>query len=775
MEYEDSNNSELDLLDLANAILTILSSSDKIENEEELFSDEFYIKVISSLLQDEEFQMESGKTSEEKINNLKGILDILSSNIGAELSEIDVKGIILKHDRESAKGLLELLLAIIQTIIKGHLEDIELDDNEEFKNHSLSENKLNLSEKKANDKMRLDKDEEIDLENLESLRLGKDKEKKKNSEKKENKNKSKEDKEEEEEEVKIEDNSKKNILNDEEDDSKEIKNLTDQKPKEFEDNILLDDEGYMKKSNNNKPTGNDNGDEDILKDSKEKKKEIDDILNNSNEININQITESEKKSSLKKSNEIPNLLDEDNSDFKKAKNQFEDIRILDQDNSDNLNNYSDQHQAYSVPQTQQKLQLPGASEENDLENDNDFDYNYNLDKKNKKEDSNITNSNINNSSQNKLNKSNNSKSGHQTTEKNKISKKNSSSKKHIESSNKKSTNKKDKIENENISKSKANESDKKNVENEEEGEVKGIQGGDPGEKNNVDGNQINPEQKISQTNEEDNGESPLYDEGFKYEIMKEFKRIYGDKLDNIFLKHNLENSRNTFELALRNIKLAKQKMMKIGNRIPEVDDLKTKEYIQRYERERQMMEINYNRDQKKLNFFEERAINNFKQNIKDMKKAKEIEAKKTESEIERRRKAQEVRNHHNQVKFCNEIYQRALILEKEKNLEKIKKKREINRKENEEKRLAMERIENYYKDQIRLLREILENEKKQKEIEHRAHIQFLSKLEKEKRNEYKKELDNIFDRFDQEEKKNEFERKNKKEINKIFEAYYGSK
>ena len=257
--------------------------------------------------------------------------------------------------------------------------------------------------------------------------------------------------------------------------------------------------------------------------------------------------------------------------------------------------------------------------------------------------------------------------------------------------------------------------------------------------------------------------------------MKEFRRIYGDKLDNIFLKHNMEISRNTLELALRNIKLAKQKMMKISNRIPEVDDLKTKEYLLKYEKERQMMEMNYNKDQKKLNFFEQRAINNFKQNIKDMKKTKEIEARKTEIEIERRRKAQEVRNHHNQIKFCNEIYQRALQLEKEKNLEKIKKKREINKKENEDKRLAMERIENYYKDQIRLLREILANEKKQKEIEHRAHIQMLSKLEKEKRNEYKKELDNIFDRFDQEEKKNEFERKNKKELAKIFDSYYGSK
>ena len=121
-------------------------------------------------------------------------------------------------------------------------------------------------------------------------------------------------------------------------------------------------------------------------------------------------------------------------------------------------------------------------------------------------------------------------------------------------------------------------------------------------------------------------------------------------------------------------------MLKIENRLPEVDDLKTKEYILRYERERQMMEANYNKEQKRINFFEERAINNFKQNMKDAKKTKEIAARKTENEIERRRKAQEVSNYHNQVKFCNEIYQRALELEKEKKIEKMKKKREQNKK-----------------------------------------------------------------------------------------------
>ena len=765
---DDSNNSEDYLLTLANNILSIFNSSDKIENEEDLFSDEFYISVISVLIQEGELDIQPGKTAEEKVKNLKILLELLSGILEADLSQIDVKAMIMKHDKKSAKELLELLFSLVHNILKANLdEDVDLDD-EEMKSHSFNENKLNLSAKKPKEKMRLDKDEEIDLENLESLRLGKDKNKDKSSQKKEKEKSSnkKENSQKEESEEEKKDNLK-------EDEKEEIKKI------DLDDEEVKINESQSNKKSNKIDIGIDNedegfeGEEEKVNLNNSKEKEIDDVnlLNDSNDIKINHITDSEKNNiSIKKSNEIPNLLgdEEENSDFKKAKNQFEEMRLSGQDNSDLGINYS-MHQANSVPQTQNKLHLPSASEENDMDKDDEFDYNYNEneDKKSKKEDSVVTNSNLNNISQNKSNKknkdNNNSKSIHQSTDK-KENKKNSSSKKNVESSNKKDKTK---------DKNEINESEKLNA----EGGEGGVQGGEPEGKKEVEGEQnpINQEQKNSQTNEEENVESPLVDEAFKYELMKEFRRIYGDKLDNIFLKHNMEISRNTLELALRNIKLAKQKMMKISNRIPEVDDLKTKEYLLKYEKERQMMEMNYNKDQKKLNFFEQRAINNFKQNIKDMKKTKEIEARKTEIEIERRRKAQEVRNHHNQIKFCNEIYQRALQLEKEKNLEKIKKKREINKKENEDKRLAMERIENYYKDQIRLLREILANEKKQKEIEHRAHIQMLSKLEKEKRNEYKKELDNIFDRFDQEEKKNEFERKNKKELAKIFDSYYGSK
>lgn len=740
---DDSNNQdeEIELIDIANYILALLNSSDKIENEEDLFSDEFYISVISVLMADEEIKLKPGKTPDEKVKNLKELLNFFTNMLEIELPDIDSEAIILEHDRKNTKTLLELLFNLIQTILKAQLEqmgdeDLELDDNEG--NHS-NDYKLNLSEKKPQQKMKLDKDEEIDLEKLESLKLGKDKskDKEKDKDEEEEKLKSSEKKQSEEEDKKIEDSSnKKKILNDEEEDLKELKNSSNKK----------DEKDYEE-------FGKEDLDDDGLGESKGLKESVE--------------------SSKKKSNEIPNLLDMDeNSGKKKNKNQFEDIRISDQDPSDLGINYTDQHQAYSVPQTQQKLHLPNASEENELDNDNDndndFDYNYNLDKKSKKEDSMISNSNINNSTHKKdKKKDEESKSGIQSSAKNK--KENSSSKKKIQSSEKKSSN--GKVKNE------EDEKDKEEIDkiNAEQPEGEGMQGGGNEEKNEGGENQNNGEQKNSQTNEEENEETPYIDEGMKYEIMKEFKRIYGDKLDNLFLKQNLENSRSTFELALRNIKLAKQKMMKIGNRIPEPDDLKTKEYLQRYERERQMMEIDYNRQQKKLNFFEQRAINNFKQNIKDTKKAKEIEARKTEYEIERRRKAQEVRNHHNQVKFCNDIYQRALRLEKEKNLEKMKRKKEINRKENEEKRLAMERIENYYKVQIRLLKEILEKEKKQAEIQHRAQIQFWSKLEKEKKDDYKKKLDDIFDRFDQEEKKNEFERRNRKDLALIFDSYYGNK
>ena len=131
-----------------------------------------------------------------------------------------------------------------------------------------------------------------------------------------------------------------------------------------------------------------------------------------------------------------------------------------------------------------------------------------------------------------------------------------------------------------------------------------------------------------------------------------------------------------------------------------------------------------------------------------------------------------MRSRHTQIKLCNEIYSKALELEKQKYLEERSNQAEIRKNENLEKRNVMVQIENYYKDKINILRDILRKEKYEKEVEHRAKIQFLSVLEREKKASYKKQIDVIFNRLEEEDRKFEFRNTNSEAIEKIMMTYY---
>ena len=266
----------------------------------------------------------------------------------------------------------------------------------------------------------------------------------------------------------------------------------------------------------------------------------------------------------------------------------------------------------------------------------------------------------------------------------------------------------------------------------------------------------------------------LFDENIKYEIMKEFRKIYGDKLDYIFLKYNSQFSQNIIELALRNIKLAKEKMLKLGTNIPSKEDPEIIEFLQKYEKEFEYMLLNYSKEQKYQDIIKQKRINNYNNKIKKNQKNEEINNIKIEKEIQRRQKAKEMKNLHNKIKIGNKIYKEALEQEKQKNLENIKLKKEIINDENEEKRKAMIAIEKYYKDQIKILKEILAKEKKERDMEHRAYMIILNQKEREAKEEYKKQLKEIFEKFDEEDRIDQYENENNPEIKRIFDAYYGS-
>lgn len=97
---------------------------------------------------------------------------------------------------------------------------------------------------------------------------------------------------------------------------------------------------------------------------------------------------------------------------------------------------------------------------------------------------------------------------------------------------------------------------------------------------------------------------------------------------------------------------------------------------------------------------------------------------------------------------------------------------EIRRIENEEKRLIMTQIENYYKDKISMLKDILKKEKHEKEVQYRAQIQFFSKLDREKKQEFKKEVDRMFVELEEMDKKQEFRDGRNDKVLNVLEAYY---
>lgn len=126
------------------------------------------------------------------------------------------------------------------------------------------------------------------------------------------------------------------------------------------------------------------------------------------------------------------------------------------------------------------------------------------------------------------------------------------------------------------------------------------------------------------------------------------------------------------------------------------------------------------------------------------------------------------------MRICEEIYAKALELEKNKHLQERQAEAEYRRAENMEKRKKLMQIEAYYQDRINILKETLRREKYEKELEYRANVQYLSKLQRERRGELKKQIDEIFSRMDEEDQKYEFKNSRPDVLEKILNIYYNN-
>ena len=759
------------LLSIANNILSLLEYSSELENEEDLFLDDFYIAIVSNLVSDRKFNIVPGKTKSEKVKSLDALIQFLSQIIEMDFSQISAKGIIEEHDRVSAKCLLELIEELIKALIEQNGEEEQREKeahsiSEEMKRPNISDGNIgrgiNQFEDENNDEVHNETSGEDDIINVhESNNSNEDNISHSHSQHEiDNIEDSNKDIQISTPNVnKTENNLTTNNNEIAQNESSEIfiGNRSCLEPLDIERIMRMNqDESYMRHT----MTQNDisryareyaEAEEEEANEEEQMKYAPLEVLevshdNNLEETPIKNVSHISEVSKSKENSEQQHILSKKRSGLPSNEMSNKEVNI-DKISSNIDKDITGSYVSYKKEESDKEQRFGEEEMENEDEYFNQSNSIRSAAMPQQRQRINLT------SSENTLNSynNNNSVSKHEDMDNTPSEKKSNrnisktSSIKNVSNKSNKSKNKSN-VSQSDISKSSIH----TNPNNNNKSDVK------------------NTKSSSSSILEE----LPLSNEELQYEIMKELHRIYGNKLDRVLLNYNAQNSQSVIDLIIRNIKLARQKTMKIANRIPDPDDLVTKEFIHRYNKELQYILKYYKKEKMQRNSFQERALRTITQNVKVMKKIQEIQTKKIESEIEQKRKAREVRNHHNQLRMCNEIYAKAFQFEKEKYIEETANQMELRRIENEEKRKAMMEIEKYYKDKIAILQELLRREKRDREIEHRAKIQFLSQLERERKGEFRRQIDEVLQRFDEEDKKAELNDNNQEEIEKIFNLYY---
>ena len=613
---DESEIKDGDLLNIANNILFLLNHSQRLENEEDLFLDDFYVSIIGNLLSENQPELTPGNTLQEKAEIMDKLVQSLSKAIEVDLPQINGSGIILNHDKESAKNLLDVILELIKTIIDNNLEEVEEDKNENISDKKkINNNKNNYNIDDSNNELN---------KNIEEYQIDENDDLDKN-----NNNNEYKIKEQNYDNKIIDDDINENINinneynnNNQKSDEKNIKqsqsssfqniNSSCFEPLHFQKMMkkIKDKENNIKNSYSRKTYSQNDlsryerNREDIEINQEENDEE--------NDLNINLSNLSELKKEKNKKNEII-------TSDKKSSNKEEEK--LEQEDLDIDMNYSENRTTNSMPQGYVKMNLEESDENKENNNLNN----------NKKSVSILDDSHLIKGS--KSNKFNEEEEIEQEEDINNLDNnldniKYSLQKKSEEKNKESNKKKEEKSSEKKISKNEINNNIKK-----EENEKKENEEENKEEKSKTNTNKNNSEENME-----------LFDENIKYEIMKEFRKIYGDKLDYIFLKYNSQFSQNIIELALRNIKLAKEKMLKLGTNIPSKEDPEIIEFLQKYEKEFEYMLLNYSKEQKYQDIIKQKRINNYNNKIKKNQKIEEINNVKIEKEINRRQKDKEIKN-----------------------------------------------------------------------------------------------------------------------------------
>jgi len=723
-----------EILKIANNILHLLDYSQKLTDEEILFSDEFYISILTNLLTEQNKELIPGQTPEQKVKSLKNLIRTLSDIIEIDLSQINAEGIIMNHDKESAKSLLELIEELIKTLINSNTIEAKEENNnkknEEEENEYESEELINENDinsvniKKLRERMKLSDD--IDNEENENSSY-----KRKYAE--------------------LEDGID-NLNDNFEEEEKENENKSMNINYNSEDKNNESGSRVMNVSHISEMEKNKIQELSSSKEKNKKNKKIKDIIEL--EENNPSSKKSNTKTNKKKYEEIPNLLinkikkDTDNNNIEKE-NDEESIKynnyLESNSNMGESNLYGEENYnvPQSVPRAYNKLHLSNDSNESENSNNHYIRSKKKLNKKKEKENqsSNNTNSNINN-------------------EKNITDEYN-------EEINISSTNKKNKEVT--LNSKKISENNEKNIQNVNEEEEDDISKSSEYSQNVQKSSKKSSASKISKNKNKKISyeninyiEIPMSNEEMKYLIKKELRKLYGEKASQYFKKDFLE-------LISENLKETRKAIIKYETG-KEADDFFSREFFQKYLKEMQKIIKNCINELNKENVYKKNVIMNLGNNIKIVKKLKDAENKEISNDIENKKNDFNSRNDEinmnnlNQIlmypKYCYELQKKIHLLQ-------IQNQIEFNYALEQERENKLEETKKNYEEHISTLNKILKQRKKERLNKKKFGELLESSLKEMKKSKLRKQVEDMLDQIDEDDEKINVE-DNNEQIEKIM-------
>ena len=772
MEKEEEQKSasikEGEVLQVANNILGLLEYSQQLEDEEVLFSDEFYISILSNLLTEQNYEINPGETPEQKVKSLKQLIKLLSEIIEVDLSQISAKGIIMEHDKFSAKSLLELIEELIKTLMNANLEEGEENNEKKEKKKDKKEESIELKQEKNNsednfrkirERMRLDDDDDNEENNEEKESSSY---KRKYAELEDGiDNIDYEDEKFKEEDVKIEEKDNKDkLINIDYDLGDDKNNLSGSRVMNVSHISEMEKNKIQGSSAENKEIEENIENKSSSKKSDKKKKPNKNKYNKYNDIPdllINKIKED------KKINKDENTDNNEEKEYEEESLKFN--KYLDSNsNLENSNLYEgdNYYVPQSVPRAYNKLHLSNTSKESESSKNKFIRSKKNSNNKknelNEKQNSSNTNSNIS------FHSKKNNVQDNNIDELNDLN---------ISSSNKKkiiSSNIKDN-ENSNLKESKSNKSKIEDINEENEIEEDDISKSSEHSKASKSSKSSyakksnrSKQSKQSEKKEKENNniyffEIPMSEEELKITIKKELRKLYGEKASRYF-------SKDFLELISQNLKMARKEILKTETG-QDVDDFFSREFFQKYQKQMQQLIKNCVKELNQENQYKKNVIMNIGNNVQFMKKLKDAENKDISDMIENKRKENESRNDENNLSNLQQILMYpSYCFELQKNIYLMQTQNQIqlNLAIEKEREKSIEETKQKYENNISELYDILKKQKRQR-LNKKKFGEILDfQLRTMKKNNLRQKLEDMLDLIDEDDNKVDIYDNNKEDI-----------